>query len=79
MHFEFNKLINFPYFLLKSLEKMSSSVQKISEDQVGYKLCHYGLIKILISEESKNKGFTQEIFLDINQSGGVTKVISIKS
>lgn len=51
-HFESSRHIhwrmNFPYFLLKSLEKMARSVQDEREDQVDTRLYHHGLIKILV-------------------------------
>lgn len=38
LHFELGKLINFRHFLLKSLDKMSKTVQKTQKDQIGFKL-----------------------------------------
>lgn len=57
---------------------MSRSVQKSPKDQAGHKLSHYGLIKVLVSEEMKNKGSAWEAFVEAYHSGGGMKVFSLK-
>jgi hypothetical protein len=46
-HFLFNKPLNFPFYFLKSLEKMSSQVRK-NVTNPHNSLFHHGLIKLLI-------------------------------
>lgn len=58
LHFESGKLINFPYYLLWSLEKMSKGVQRWKSSQVAYKLYHHRLISILIKKELEVKNMT---------------------
>ena len=62
-HFEAGKLINFPHFLLRSLEKMAKTVQSKSESQVATKLCHHGLIMMLVKKKLEKKGIAWEEFL----------------
>jgi hypothetical protein len=50
LHFEAELEMNFPYFLCKSLAKMSRRVQKHSGNPYN-SLYHHGLIKILIEDE----------------------------
>ena len=49
MNFLENQTINFPYFLLNSLEKMSITVQK-NLDDIELHLYHHSLVKILIEK-----------------------------
>jgi hypothetical protein len=49
-HFQFNKPLNFPFYFLKSLEKMSSQVQKNVTNPNNI-LFHHGLIKLLVIAE----------------------------
>ena len=57
-----NGTINLPYFLLNSLRRMSTTVQKKIED-IEPHLNHHGLIKILVEYYLKNIGDTWENFL----------------
>ena len=50
LHFEAEPEMNFPYFLCKSLAKMSRRVQKHSGNPYN-SLYHHGLVKILIEDE----------------------------
>ena len=68
LHFEAGMELNFPYFLLRSIQKMSSQVQKNTKNPTS-SLHHYGLIKLLVREELKSKKVTWEVFLAKNLSG----------
>jgi hypothetical protein len=46
-HFQFGKPMNFPFYFLKSLEKMSSQVHK-NVTNPHHNLFHHGLIKLLV-------------------------------
>ena len=62
MHFMGEHDINLPYFLLSSLRKMSTTVQR-NMGNIEPHLYHHGLIKILIEEQLKTKKDTWEKFL----------------
>jgi hypothetical protein len=49
-HFQFNKPLNFPFYFLKSLKKMSSQVRK-NVTNPHNNLFHHGLIKLLVLDE----------------------------
>ena len=55
LHFEFRKHINFPYYLLRSLEKMKKGVQNGNASQDEYRLYHHRLIAILVKKELEAK------------------------
>lgn len=57
--------LNLPYFLLSSLKKMSSTVQK-HVGNIEPHLYHHGFIKILIEDQMKNTKDTWEKFLTRN-------------
>jgi len=77
MHFMGEHDINLPYFLLSSLRKMSTTVQR-NMGNIEPHLYHHGLIKILIEEQLKTKKDTWEKFLIRNHfqeaSGSSPKV-----
>ena len=50
LHFEEKLTLNFPFFMMKSLQKMSQEVQKSKKNPLTC-LHHLGLIKILICFE----------------------------
>src|SRR5271168_1533207 len=52
MNFLENQTLNLPYFLLLSLKKMCTTVQKNIED-IEPHLYHHGLVKILIEDQLK--------------------------
>lgn len=62
MNFLENQTINLPYFLLSSLKKMSTNVQK-NLDDVEPHLYYHGLVKILIEKQLKERKDTWERFL----------------
>lgn len=62
MNFLENQTLNLPYFLLNSLKKVSTTVQKNLGDVESH-LYHHGLVKILIEKQLKEKKDTWEQFL----------------
>jgi hypothetical protein len=61
-HFLFNKHLNFPFYFLKSLEKMSSQVRK-NVTKPHNSLFHHGLIKLLILTELEKQGKSWDAFI----------------
>ena len=61
-HFEFGKLLSFPFYFWKSLGKMASQVRKNIENPT-HSLYHHGIIKIIILVELKKKNQVWEQFL----------------
>ena len=61
-HFQFNKPLNFPFYFLKSLEKMSSQVRK-NVTKPHNNLFHHGLIKLLVLAELEKQGKTWDAFI----------------
>jgi hypothetical protein len=61
-HFLFNKPLNFPFYFLKSLEKMSSQVRK-NVTNPHNSLFHHGLIKLLILTELEKQGQSWDAFI----------------
>jgi hypothetical protein len=54
LHFTGKVHMNIPYYLLRSIGKMADRVQEKSKD-VESSLFHYGIIKMLVSEELGKK------------------------
>jgi len=65
-HLKREKIINMPCYFLKSLSKMSMSIQKQTRNEEK-SLYHYGLIKMLIVHQLQEHGITWEQFLLINR------------
>jgi hypothetical protein len=61
-HFQFNKPLNFPFYFLKILEKMSSQVRKNLANPHN-NLFHHGLIKLLVISELTKQSKTWDDFL----------------
>jgi hypothetical protein len=61
-HFLFNKPLNFPFYFLKTLEKMSSQVRK-NVTNPHNSLFHHGLIKLLVLAELEKQGKTWDAFI----------------
>jgi hypothetical protein len=61
-HFLFNKPLNFPFYFLKSLEKMSSQVRK-NVTNPHNSLFHHGLIKLLVLTELEKQGQSWDAFI----------------
>jgi len=84
MHFMGEHDINLPYFLLSSLRKMCSTVQR-NINNIEPHLCHHGLVKILIEEQLKAKRDTWERFLvrnhfqEVGEASGSSPKVPRKS
>ena len=78
-HFESGKLINFPYYLLQSLEKMAKGVQSGNASQVTYKLYHHGPITILIKKVLEEKQVTWKEFLKAFRARSAGKSTSMST
>ena len=63
LHFEARLEMNFPYFLCKSIAKMSRQVHKHSGNPYN-SLYHHGLIKILIEDELHVRRDTWDNFVN---------------
>ena len=63
MHFTRTHLLNLPFFLCKSIDKMSSLVQKRPPTQQKASLFHHSLIKIIILHQLEKKGVSWETFI----------------
>jgi hypothetical protein len=61
-HFLFNKPLNFPFYFLKSLEKMSSQVRK-NVTNPHNSLFHHGLIKLFVLAKLEKQGQTWDAFI----------------
>jgi hypothetical protein len=61
-HFLFNKPLNFPFYFLKILEKMSSQVRK-NVTNPHNSLFHHGLIKLLVLTELEKQGKNWDAFI----------------
>jgi hypothetical protein len=62
LHFTGKVEMNIPYYLLRSIGKMSNRIQDKSK-YVDSSLFHSGLIRILVYEELGNKGISWEHFV----------------
>jgi hypothetical protein len=61
-HFLFNKPLNFPFYFLKILEKMSSQVRK-NVTNPHNSLFHHGLIKLLVLIKLEKQGKNWDAFI----------------
>ena len=61
-HFLDQKCLNFPFYFLRSLEKMSSQVKKITVNPKG-NLYHHSLIKLLILDQLKKRNQSWDTFV----------------
>ena len=69
--------MSLPFFLLKSLQKMSSRIKE-HHDHTTQSIFHHGLINLIISTILQKEGKTWDYFLfwsgfQINQEGQLTK------
>ena len=69
--------MNLPFFLLKSLQKMSNMIKE-HHDHTAQSIFHHGLIKLIINTILQREGKTWDYFLfwsgfQINQEGQPTK------
>ena len=58
MHFTRTQLLNLPFFLYRSIEKMASTVQKKPSSQQKVCLFHHSLVKIVILHQLEKKGIS---------------------
>jgi hypothetical protein len=58
--------MNLPFYLFRSIGKMSDKVQAKSK-QVDTNVFHYGLIKMLVMEELRKNNIDWETFLTSSQ------------
>ena len=63
MHFTKTKLLHFPYYLCKSIEKISSIMQKRPPSQQMSSLFHHSLIKVIVSHQLEQQGIPWEVFI----------------
>jgi hypothetical protein len=61
-HFLFNKPLKFPFYFLKSLEKMASQVRKNVTNPHNI-IFHHGLIKLLVLAELQKQGHNWDAFI----------------
>jgi hypothetical protein len=61
LHFKGNHLVNIPYFLLKSLKRMSEQVRKAKDFRGS--LFHFGLVKILVKIALSHKQESWDMFV----------------
>jgi hypothetical protein len=61
-HFQFNKPLNFPFYFLKSLDRMSSQVRK-NVTNPHNNLFHHGLIKLFVLVELEKQGKMWDEFI----------------
>jgi hypothetical protein len=62
VHFQFNKPLNFPFYFLNSLDKMSSQARK-NVTNPHNNLFHHSLIKLLVLSELEKQGHTWDEFI----------------
>ena len=61
-HLSSESKMNLPFFLLKSLQKMSSRIKE-HQDHTRQSIFHHGLIKLIIKSVLQREGKTWEYFL----------------
>ena len=60
IYFTRAKLLNMPYFLCKSIEKMSSNMKKRPPTQQMTSLFHHSLIKVIVTHQLDQQGIPWE-------------------
>ena len=63
MHFTRTQLLNLPFFLYRSIDKMASTIQKKPSSQQQACLFHHSLIKIVILHQLEKKGISWDTFI----------------
>ena len=63
MHFFKSKLLHMPYYLCKSIEKISSIMKKRPPAQQMSSLFHNSLIKVIVSYQLEQQGIPWEVFV----------------
>ena len=57
--------LNLPYYLVRSLTKMSSAIKR-GPKNIGHSLFHHGLVRILVERELSKKNRSWDEFLESN-------------
>ena len=63
MHFTKYKMMNLPYYLFQSIDKMASLVKKRSYDHQIPSLFHHSLLKIIVLHQLEQQGIPWEVFI----------------
>jgi len=63
MHFTKVKMLNLPYYLYRSIDKMSYVVQNRNYSQQMQSLFHHSLIKMVLLHQLEKKGIPWEVFI----------------
>ena len=64
MHFTRVKMLNFPYYLYRSIDKISSIVRRRSPSQKMQSLFHHSLIKMVVLHQFEQQGIPWDVFID---------------
>ena len=78
LHFESGMTLNFPYFLYKSLVKMSRQVKKKTQNHLS-SLHHSGLIKMVVCNALEKQNDTWVSFLNRNKFGSSKQNVEVTS
>ena len=63
MHFTRVKMLHFPYYLYRSIDKIYSVLQRRNYSQQMKILFHHSLIKMVVLHQLEQKGITWEVFI----------------
>ena len=63
MHFTKTKLLHMPYYLCKSIEKMSFVMKNGPLSQQMSRIFHHSLIKVIVSHQLEQQGIPWEVFI----------------
>ena len=63
MHFTSVRMLHLPYYLYRSIDKMSYIVQKRDYPQQMQSLFHHSLIKMVVMHQLQDKGIPWETFI----------------
>ena len=63
MHFTGAKVLKLPYYLYRSIEKMSSVVRRRTPFQKMHSLFHHSLIKMVVLHQLEKQGITWDVFI----------------
>ena len=63
MHFTGAKVLNLPYYLYRSIEKMSSIFQRRNHPQKMHSLFHHSLIKMVVLHQLEQQGIPWDVFI----------------
>ena len=63
MHFTRVKMLNLPYYLYRSIEKMPFIVRRRNPSQQMQSLFHHSLIKMVVLHQLEQQGIPWEVFI----------------